>query len=86
MKKFIAAFTILGMVFSPGAFAHELEDEVYYTEEDDELFNHGKFVGQETNEYEKRIRKERTKNWAIALTSTAVGVATVILVGKNHNK
>ena len=86
MKKFIGLFTIMGLVFSSGIYAHEIEDEVYYTEDDDELFNRGKFVGEESNEYQMRIRRERNKNWAIALTSTAVGIATVVLVGKNHKK
>lgn len=88
MRKFIALFTLLGMVFSSGIYANENENEneVYYTEDDDDLFNHGKFVGQESDEYLRRIRRERNKNWAIALASTAIGVTTVVLVGKNHKQ
>ena len=87
MKKFIGIFTVFGMIFCSSISAHEELDETYYTEDDDELFNHGKFVGKENDEYLKRIRNERNKNWAIALTSTALSVTTAALLGKSqHDK
>lgn len=61
--------------------AHE---EVFYTDEDDELFNRGKFVGEENQDYIRARKRERNTNWAITLGTTAIGIATVILVGKNH--
>ena len=60
------------------------DDEVYYSDEDDELFNRGKFVGKESDDYEQMRRRMQTRNWSIALSSTAVGIATLLLVGKNH--
>lgn len=84
MKKIIGYLTLSSLLFSPIlAFAHD-EDEVYYSDEDDELFNRGKFVGQENDAYLKQRRYDRNKNWAIAIGTTAVGVATLILVGKNR--
>lgn len=87
MQRLIAIFAGFGMVFSSLGYSQECceeEDEVYYTQDDDDLFNKGKFVGAESDEYQKRIRRERMKNWGIALTTTAIGAATVVLVGNHH--
>ena len=63
-----------------------VDDDIFYTDEDDELFNRGKFVGIDSDDYLRARRKERNKNWAIALGTTALGIATVVFVGQNHNK
>jgi hypothetical protein len=83
MKKW---FTYLALFSLFGGVNLSAQDEVFYTDEDDELFNQGKFVGEENPDYLRAIRFERNKNWAIALGTTAIGVATVILVGQHHDK
>ncbi len=86
MKKFVGYLSAFSLLLSPAAYAQVEEvDETYYTEEDDELFNRGKFVGRENNDYQIRIRRERTKNWTIALTSTAAAIAAVFFAGKDHS-
>ncbi len=84
MKKIIASITVLGLVFSHVAGAQEnCEPKVYYDETDD-CFNKGKFVGRESDDYLKSIRRAKQKNWAIAFGTTALGVLTLVLVGVNH--
>lgn len=89
MKKPILCITILGLIFSRGAFADDAccapePTKVYYDETDD-CFNKGKFVGRESDDYLKSIRRAKQRNWALAVGTTAVGVLTLILVGKNHH-
>ena len=89
MKKLIASITVLGLVFSNGIFADEAcaeEPKVYFTDEDSDLFNKGKFVGKESDDYLRAMRRARQKNWAFAAGTTLVGVLTMVLVGKNHHK
>ncbi len=89
MKKTTTLLTLLALFCNAiPCMAHEDLDDpvVYYTDEDDELFNRGRFVGVETDEMIRARNKVRNKNWSIALGSTAVGVATLVLVGINHNK
>ncbi|NGX59214.1 MAG: hypothetical protein KR126chlam3_00361 [Chlamydiae bacterium] len=83
MKKIISILTLCSFLTVNCLSAHE---EIYYTDEDDELFNRGKFVGEENQDWLKAIRRERNKNWAIALGTTAVGIATLFLVGQHHSK
>lgn len=81
-KKIIASITLLCLLaIRPGVC-----DEFSYDDEEDDLFNRGKMVTKESDEYERARRRERQKNWTLALTSTAVGIATFILVSKDHNK
>lgn len=89
MKRFYILLTLLSLSFSPFAHAQEsdfTDEDTFFTDEDDELFNRGKFVGQESDEWLKARRFERNKNWAIAITTTALGVATGVLVGQQHKK
>ncbi len=88
MKRFTTICLLASFALTPFAHADEpiLEDDVFYTEEDDDLFNHGKFVGMQTNDYMRARRIERNKNWAIAVGSTIAGVATLFLVSKHHQK
>lgn len=87
MKRFTSLFLAFSMTLSPLAFGEDpiIDDDIFYTEEDDQLFNRGTFVGVENDDYLRAARRQRNKNWAIALGSTALGIATVILVGNNHN-
>lgn len=82
MKKFISSLLILSFI-SPQLLLSQ--DEVFYTDEDEDLFNRGKFVGQENKDYLRAQQRERTKNWSIALGSIVVGITTLILVAKNHD-
>ncbi len=92
MKKLFTYLILFSFFFCRiGAFAQEdscvpEDSEVFYTDIDDELFNRGKFVGQETNDYLRRQKRARNTNWAIALGSTAIGVAVLVFVGHNHEK
>ena len=84
MKQFFATLTILSLFFSPLAVGQEQDDEqVFYTDEDDDLFNKGKFVGQETDQYLVQIRRRKAQNWGIALGTTALGVAALLLSAKH---
>jgi|GEM_PF-3224220 len=83
MKKWISYLALFSLFCGAPLKAH---DEVYYTDEDDELFNQGKFVGEENPDYLKAIRFERNKNWAIAMGTTAIAVAAVFLTGQHHDK
>lgn len=82
MKKWISFVTICSILTSPFLCA----EEIFYTDEDESIFNRGKFVGQENQDYLRAQQREKTKNWSIALGSTAIGIATLILVKQNHNK
>ncbi len=97
MKQFAGYLTIFGLFFSPVAFAHDGCDgpncphpeddaiEAYYMdEEDDEFFNQGKIVGKDTGDYLKAQKRIRNKNWALALGTSAIGIATLVLLGKNQ--
>lgn len=84
MKKWISYIALFSLFCGLPLSAHE--EEVFYTDEDDELFNQGKFVGEENPDYLKAIRFERNKNWAIAMGTAAISIATVILVGQHHSK
>ncbi len=88
MKRFTSLLLLFSFVAMPLARAEEpiMDDDIFYTEEDDELFNRGKFVGIESNDYLRARRRERNKNWAIAIGSTVIGVATLFLVNENHDK
>ena len=88
MIHFIRILLLLCFVSMPLARAEDpiMDDAIFYTEEDDELFNRGKFVGIESNDYLRARRRERNKNWAIAIGSTVIGVATLFLVNENHDK
>jgi len=78
--KIISFFTAFGLLFSQGAYC---EDEYFDDEEDDEFFNRGSIVGEESDEYAKARRRQRFKNWGLALSTTAAGITTFILVKKN---
>lgn len=82
MKRFISVLLLCSFLAPNFLVA---QDEVFYTDEDDELFNRGKFVGEENRDYLRARQRERTKNWSIALSSIAIGVATLVLVAKNHD-
>lgn len=89
MKNIIACLTIFGLIFSRGAFADEAcctpePSKVYYDETDD-CFNKGKYVGRESDDYLKSIRRAKQRNWALAFGTTAVGILTLVLVAKNHD-
>lgn len=88
MKRLISLFTLLSLVLASPARAEDpiVDDDIFYTEEDEELFNRGRFVGLESDDYLRRERRARNTNWAIALGTTALGIATVILVGNSHNR
>lgn len=83
IKNFILALTLCSFLS-----AHSLvaEEETFYTDEDPELFNHGKFVGGENKDYLRAQTLEKKKTWAVAIGTSIIGIATVILVGKNHKK
>lgn len=49
-------------------------------------FPRGKRVGRETDEFQRAQRRTRLKNWSLAITTTAVGIATLILVKNHHDK
>lgn len=66
------------MLVSPKGFAGIDDDEC--------TLPHGKMVGRETDEFQRLQRRSRMKNWSIALTTTAIGIATLILVKQNHDK
>ena len=88
MKKIIGSITVFGLIFSSGLRAQEEccpppERQAYYDETPD-CFNKGRFVGKETEDYLKTIRRAKQRNWAIAFGSAAVGVLTAVLVGVNH--
>lgn len=53
--------------------------------EEDEIFNRGKMVEKESDEYQRALRREKQKNWTLALTTTALGIATFILVAKERH-
>lgn len=88
MKRFLSLFTVLTIFFSPFAHAEDpiMDDDIFYTDEDDELFNRGRFVGVENDDYLRARIRQRNTNWAIALGSTIVGITTLVLVGQNHKK
>lgn len=88
MKIFCRLLFSFSIAFCSVAYSEDgiVDDNLFYTDEDDELFNRGTFVGADDNAYLIAARRERTKNWAIAIGSTALGVATLILVGNNHNQ
>lgn len=88
MKKFVACITIAGLLLSSGAFADEdccmpEPSKVYYDETED-CFNKGKFVGKESEDYLKSLRFARNRNWGLATGATALGILTLVLVGKHH--
>lgn len=87
MKKIIASITIFGLLLSTGAHAQEgccpPEPKVYYDETPD-CFNKGKFVGKDSDDFLKSVRRAQQRNWAVAFGSAAVGVLTLVLVGVNH--
>lgn len=80
MKKFTIILTLLSFLTLNGVFA---QDQVYYTDEDTDLFNRGKFVGEENKDYIRQIEIQKKKNWSLAIGSTAVGILACILVAKN---
>lgn len=85
MKKFSSYFILFSLLFSPlASYAQEDEDTVYYTDEDDDLFNRGKFVGEESNAYILAQKRERNRNWMIAIGTTAIGVAALVLTSNHH--
>jgi len=88
MKRFISFFLLLCITAIPLARAEDpvVDDNVYYTEEDDMLFNRGRFVGEDDYSYLRAAKRERNKHWAIALGSTCVGIATLIFVHNQHEK
>ncbi len=45
-----------------------------------------KMVGQASNEAATAARNARVRNWVIAGTVTAIGIAAAVLVAKNHHK
>ncbi len=46
----------------------------------------GKVVGRAGNEMERKARRERLRNWAIAACVTIIGIVTLILVARHHDK
>jgi len=88
MKRFISFLLLLSFAAMPLARAEDpiMDDDIYYTEEDNELFNRGKFVGVENDDYLRAYRRERNKNWAIAIGTAAIGIASLVLVHENHRK
>ena len=88
MKALLFPFLALAMVLSSPLRAERpvVEDDTFYTEEDDQLFNRGKFVGVESDEALRAQRRQRNKNWAIAIGSTAVGIATLFVASNHHHR
>jgi len=83
MKKTIISSLVLLTLFSGRpAFGADAS----YDDEEDDLFNRGKVVSKESNEYERARRRTRFKNWGLAFTTTALGVATLVVVSNQHNK
>lgn len=87
MKRLFGCFLIFSLAFAPViSFAHEAgepEDMIYYTDEDDDdLFHKGKFVGAENDDYLRAQRRVRTRNWSIAIGTTALGIAALLLAKK----
>jgi len=86
MKKIIASITALGLVFSHAAGAQECCEPKVYFDETEDCFNKGKFVGRETEDYLKTIRRAKQRNWTIAFGTVAVGVLTLVLTGVKHRQ
>ena len=89
IKRFALIFTLLGLFCSPFsrmAYAQDDEPLIYYTDEEDPYFNRGTIVGIESDEIRRARNRVRNRNWAIALGSVAIGVATSILVNDQHTK
>jgi len=92
MKKIFAYLTLFSLLFTRiDLIAQEescvpKEADVFYSDIDDELFNRGKFVGKETEDYLRAFRRERNKNWAIAIGTTAIGIAALVFVSNGHEK
>lgn len=80
-KKFFTLLTLLSFTFAQSGSAHE---ETFYYDEDEEYFNQGTVVGQDTGEYERAVRRTKMRNWTVAVGSVALGITTLVLVGKNH--
>lgn len=78
IRRIICCCTILGMVFSQGAFAEDYEDD------DEEFFTRGTIVGEEPDDFRRAEKRARMRNWGLAIGATAVGITTLFLVAKNH--
>ena len=83
MKKYICYLILCSFLSTNCLVAH---DEIFYTDEDDELFNRGKFVGQENKDYFREQKRARSKNWAFAVGAAVLGTVTLYLVSQNHDK
>lgn len=81
MKKSILCLMISTLLFSSFSFGQD-----YIPEDEETPFTRGALVGDEPDDYRRSIRRERFKNWGLAAGSIAVGIATLILVGKNHRE
>ena len=82
MKKYLLSiFAVCSLILSPSL---KCEEETFYYDEDEEYFNQGTVVGQDTGEYAKAKRRAKMRSWTIAVGSTILGITTLVLVGKNH--
>lgn len=85
-KTLLSLLTILSFISTPLAHAEEEGEEIYYYDEDEELFNKGTFVGEETNFYIKQQKKAQYRNWGIAIGTTVASAVAFVLVGLHPSK
>lgn len=81
IKKLTGSLVILTLFCSSLAFGH---DDDFYDEDEDEYFNRGKIVSEETDEWRKAERRSRYRNWGMALGATLIGITTFVLVAKDR--
>lgn len=91
MKKIITLLTAFSFISTPLLRAdqppgpHEISPSTTYAdEEEEELLPPGKVVGRAANSSMSEAKKARIRNWSIAAGVVAIGIATLVLVAKNH--
>ncbi|NGX46091.1 MAG: hypothetical protein K940chlam2_01273 [Chlamydiae bacterium] len=87
-KRLLGHLTALALFSQPLAFAQADQPPVtadYYYDEDEEeeFFPEGCPVGAASDEGVRTARRARYRNWGLALTVLAVGVATLIIASRH---
>lgn len=83
MKKILSLLICGSMICSTPLFSQE---ELEPDDAEMPSLPPSKCVGRATNEAAIAARNARIRNWVIAGTVTALGIATVVLVAQHHHR